>query len=265
MSNTGQKINDRPAAGNATLIARQSRRMLVALDVPTLPEALALVVGLRDQVGGFKVGLELCTAAGVPAVVEAIGAAGGAVFLDLKLKDIPNTVAGAVRAIVTRLGENVRMLTLHCDGGSAMLQAAVAAAREATANPPLLLGVTVLTSIDAVALQGELGIPAALEAQVVQMAQLAQAAGLDGVVASPHEVGAIRQACGSDLLIVTPGVRPTWAASQDQRRVMTPAQAVGAGADYLVIGRPITAAPTVEGGPPAAARRIAGELAAAKG
>ncbi|MFP4438994.1 MAG: orotidine-5'-phosphate decarboxylase [Chloroflexaceae bacterium] len=255
----------KPDDSHAALIARQSRRILVALDVPTLPEALALVAALRDQVGGFKVGLELCTAAGVPAVVEAIGAAGGAVFLDLKLKDIPNTVAGAVRAIVTRLGENVRMLTLHCDGGSAMLEAAVAAAREASANPPLLLGVTVLTSIDPAALRDELGIPDALEAQVVRMAQLAQAAGLDGVVASPHEVAAIRQACGSDLLIVTPGVRPTWAASQDQRRVMTPAQAVGAGADYLVIGRPITAAPTVEGGPSAAARRIAGELAAAKG
>ncbi len=265
MRNEGCNPDDSHNADHAALIARQSRRMLVALDVPTLPEALALVAALRDQIGGFKVGLELCTATGVPAVVAAIGAAGGAVFLDLKLKDIPNTVAGAVRAIVTQLSDNVRMLTLHCDGGSAMLRAAVAAAREASANPPLLLGVTVLTSIDAAVLRGELGIPNPLEAQVVQMAQLAQAAGLDGVVASPHEVAAIRRACGSDLLIVTPGVRPTWATSQDQRRVMTPTQAVGTGANYLVIGRPITAAPAAEGGPAAAARRIAGELAAAKG
>lgn len=240
---------------------RQARRVLVALDVPTLPKALTLVNELRDYVGGFKVGLELCTSVGVPAVVEAIGAAGGRVFLDLKFKDIPNTVAGAVHAVAAQLNTHVKMLTLHCDGGSAMLQAAVAAARQATPNPPLLLGVTVLTSIDAAALNGQLGVTGSVEEQVVRMAQLAQAAGLDGVVASPHEVAAIKHACGTGFLTITPGVRPTWAATQDQRRVMTPAEAVRTGADYLVIGRPITAAPAAAGGPAAAAQRIAQELA----
>ncbi len=240
------------------------RRILVALDVPTLTEALALVRQLRGHVGGFKVGLELCTAVGVPRVVEAISAAGGDVFLDLKLKDIPNTVAGTVRAIAHSFGSSVRMLTLHCDGGSAMLRAAVAALHEVYHErhdpAPLLLGVTVLTSMDAATLNDELGIPATVEAQVVRLARVAQSAGLDGVVASPHEVGAIKQACGARFLTVTPGVRPPWAAAADQRRIMTPAEARGAGADYLVIGRPITAAGAEVGGPVGAAGRIAAEL-----
>lgn len=242
-----------------------ARRILVALDVPTLPAALALVEQLRDHVGGFKVGLELCTSAGVPTVVKAISAAGGSVFLDLKFKDIPNTVAGAVRALIaesTGLSRSIRMLNLHCDGGSAMLRAAAAVVRESPVSPrPLLLGVTVLTSIDASTLHQELAVPLTVEAYVVQLAQLAQAAGLDGVVASPHEVAAIKQACGPDFVLVTPGVRPKWAAVGDQRRVMTPAEAIRAGADYLVIGRPIIAATPDQGGPVAAAMRIVDEIA----
>ena len=230
-------------------------RLLVALDAPDLDAALALVAQLRPHVGGFKVGLELCTAAGAPRVVEAVAGAGGAVFLDLKLHDIPNTVAGAVRAACA-LGPAVRMLTLHASGGLAMLRAAAEAAAPFPQRP-LLLGVTVLTSVDAAALRDELGVAAPLEAQVLQLARLAQAAGLDGVVASPHEAAAIRRACGPGLLIVTPGVRPAWADAGDQRRVLTPAEALASGADYLVVGRPITAAPD----PAAAAARIVEELA----
>ncbi|MCG8346632.1 MAG: orotidine-5'-phosphate decarboxylase [Chloroflexales bacterium] len=236
------------------------QRILVALDKPTLPEALALVRELRDHVGGFKVGLELCTSVGTPAVVEAIAAAGGSVFLDLKFKDIPNTVAGAVRAIVTNFGDQVRMLTLHCDGGSAMLRAAVEAARAASATPPLLLGVTVMTSIDTATLNTELGVHEPLETHVARLARLAQAADLDGVVVSPHEVTTIKQSCGPNFLTVTPGVRPAWTNTGDQRRVLTPAEAIRTGADYLVIGRPITAAPAESGGSVAAVTRIKAEL-----
>jgi orotidine-5'-phosphate decarboxylase len=240
------------------------RRILVALDVPTLPEALTLVEHLHDRVGGFKVGLELCSAAGVPRVVEAISAAGGRVFLDLKFKDIPNTVGGAVRAIGASCGKHVGMLTLHCDGGSAMLRAAVSAAHTAYGpahdDLPLLLGVTVLTSMDQAKL-AQVGVHDSVERQVVRLAQLAQMSGLHGVVASPHEVAAIKRTCGATFVTVTPGVRPTWAATADQQRVMTPAEALRRGSDYLVIGRPITAAPPRIGGPVAAAERIAAELA----
>jgi orotidine-5'-phosphate decarboxylase len=233
-------------------------RLLVALDRPSLEHATALAEQLHGQVGGFKVGLELCTVAGVPAVVQAIAARGGSVFLDLKLKDIPNTVAGAVQAIVSGLGPAVCMLTLHCDGGSAMLRAAVAAAGPRSMARPLLLGVTVLTSIDAQMLSDELAVERELTAQVVHLAQLARASGLDGVVASPWEAPAIRQACGPDFLIVTPGIRPDWAASDDQRRTATPAAAIAAGADFLVVGRPISAAAD---GPQPAAQRIVQEMA----
>lgn len=234
-------------------------RLLVALDTPDLAAALALVGRLRPYAGGFKVGLELCSAAGTPQVVKAVAAAGGSLFLDLKLHDIPNTVAGTVRAICA-LGPAVRMLTLHCHGGAAMLRAAADAARAAGPERPLLLGVTVLTSLDIAALRDDLQVATELEAHVVHLARLAQAAGLDGVVASPHEVPAIRRVCGNELLIVTPGVRPAWAAGGDQRRVMTPAEALATGSDYLVIGRPITAPPPDIGDPAAAARRIVAEM-----
>jgi orotidine-5'-phosphate decarboxylase len=234
-------------------------RILAALDVPDLAGALGLVAQLRDHVGGFKVGLELCTALGAPQVVRAVAAAGGAVFLDLKFSDIPNTVAGAVRSACA-LGPTVRMLTLHCHGGAAMLRAAAEAARAAGDQRPLLLGVTVMTSLDAAALRDELEVGAGLTDHVVHLARMAQACGIDGVVASPHEVAAIRAACGPKLLIVTPGVRPSWAGSGDQRRVMSPAEALRAGSDYLVIGRPLTAPPAEVGGPAAAAARVAAEV-----
>ncbi len=234
-------------------------RILAALDVPDITSALSLVAQLRRHVGGFKVGLELCTAVGAPQVVHAVAAAGGAVFLDLKLSDIPNTVAGAVRSACA-LGPAVRMLTLHCHGGAAMLRAASESARAAGEQRPLLLGVTVMTSMDEATLREDLEVSVTLADHVVHLARMAQACGLDGVVASPHEVAAIRAACGRELLIVTPGVRPVWASSGDQRRVMTPAEALRVGSDYLVIGRPLTAPPAEVGGPAEAAVRIAAEV-----
>jgi orotidine-5'-phosphate decarboxylase len=241
------------------------RRIFVAIDTPTLAEALPLMHALHGHVGGFKVGLELCTGVGVPQVIAAVSTFSNALFLDLKFKDIPNTVAGAARALVHTGGSHVHMFTVHCDGGSAMLRAAVTTARDVcyqyNTAPPLVLGVTVLTSMDEATLHGEIGVPDSVGGHVVRLARLAQSAGLDGVIASPHEVAAIRQACGSDFLIVTPGVRPRWASTDDQTRIMTPAQALQAGADYLVIGRPITAAQAEDGGPAGAADRIVKELA----
>lgn len=238
------------------------RRIFIALDVSTMSEALSLVHQLRDDVGGFKVGMELCTTFGVPHVVEAVSAAGGAVFLDLKLKDIPNTVARTLRSMAAVCGNTVRMLTLHADGGKAMLQATVEAKHTISwsEQPPLLIGVTVLTSMDESTLHHEIGISGTVQDHVVRLARLAQEAGLDGVVASPHEVAAIKQACGSAFLTITPGVRPVWSSTGDQCRVMTPAEALHIGADYLVIGRPVTAASPDEGGPAQAIQRIVQEI-----
>jgi orotidine-5'-phosphate decarboxylase len=200
----------------------------------------------------------------LPHVVEAIGTAGGRVFLDLKLKDIPHTVGSAVRAVGSACGAHVGMLTLHCDGGSAMLRAAVSAAHTVYGpthdDLPLLLGVTVMTSMDQARL-AQVGVRDSVESQVVRLARLAQMSGLHGVMASPHEVAAIKQACGATFITVISGIRPAWAATGDQQRVMTPAEALRQGADYLVIGRPITAAPRGIGGPAAAAERIVAELA----
>jgi orotidine-5'-phosphate decarboxylase len=238
-------------------IDRARRRILVALDVPTLDAALDLAHTLRGHVGGFKVGLELCTSVGVPQVVDAISAVGGAVFLDLKFKDIPNTVAGAARA-AARAG--VLMFNVHCDGGPAMLRAAADAVRAAPARP-LVIGVTLLTSLGQADLDGDLGVSRDVEQHVEHMALLAREAGLDGVVASAREAAAIKRACGADFVIVTPGVRPAWAEAGDQQRTMTPLEAVRAGADYLVIGRPITSPPAGIGGPVEAAERIVAEIA----
>jgi orotidine-5'-phosphate decarboxylase len=233
------------------------KRILVALDTPDLDTAVALATQLRGLVGGYKVGLEVCTAVGVPQIVSAIAGVGGNLFLDLKLHDIPNTVAGAVRA-VCKLGPTVQMLTVHCLGGRDMLRAAVAAAHSMPYRP-LLLGVTVLTSLDATALASELQIQPPLTDYVVHLARMAQDCGLDGVVASPHEVAAIRTTC-PHIRIVTPGIRPSWATEGDQRRVMTPLDALRSGADYLVIGRPITNPPPAIGDPATAAARIVSEL-----
>jgi orotidine-5'-phosphate decarboxylase len=208
--------------------------IFVALDVPTAAGAAGLARRLQPYVGGFKIGLELFTSAG-PAVVEEIGAAD--VFLDLKFHDIPNTVRGATRA-AARLG--VMICNVHCLGGATMMRAAVDTARETNAATKVI-GVTILTSHDAAELQA-IGLEPDPAGAVRRLARLAREAGLDGVVCSPHEIVAVREECGRDFLIVTPGVRPATAELGDQKRVMTPQQALAAGADWLVIGRPITAA-----------------------
>ncbi len=225
-----------------------ANRVIVALDVPTLGAAVELARRIGPYVGAVKIGSQLFTAEG-PRAVAAMRELGLRVFLDLKFHDIPNTVAGAVQA-AGALG--VWMLNVHASGGGAMLEAAAKAAGAGTPPRPLVLGVTVLTSLDEGGLRETLGTARTLREQVRSLAQACRTAGLDGVVASPHEIADIRAACGRDFLIVTPGVRPAAAAQDDQRRVMTPAQAVQAGADYVVIGRPIIAAPD----PVEAARRI---------
>lgn len=230
-------------------------RLIVALDVPGLTEAEALLDRLAGVVATFKIGAQLFTATG-PAAVEVVRKRGGRVFLDLKYHDIPAQVGGAVRE-AARLG--VSMLTVHASGGSEMLRAAAAAARAAGRDRPRILAVTVLTSLDRAALQRELQVPLAVEGHVVHLAGLARDAGCDGAVASPREAGRLRAALGRDWLIVTPGVRPAGAAADDQARVATPAGALRAGADYIVVGRPITTAPD----PAAAATAVLAELEAA--
>ena len=223
-------------------------RLIIALDVPRAADALELVRELTPDVSFFKIGLQLYTAGG-PEVVRAVTATGARVFLDLKLHDIPNTVAKAVAAAS---GLGVAMLTLHLAGGRRMLEAA---AKEC---PPdlLLLGVTVLTSSDDETLR-ETGIPSSVSEQVVRLARLGAAAGLRGLIASPQELGALRTALGGEITIVTPGVRPAWSAADDQKRFTTPAGALRDGADYLVIGRPVTA----HANPREAVRRIIREIA----
>jgi len=224
--------------------------IFVALDTPDLTRALTLSRAVMDHVGGLKVGLEFYTACG-PDGVKRIVELGLPVFVDVKFHDIPNTVAAASRELA-RLG--AKIFNIHTSGGDVMMREAVAAAR--AVDPTVkVIGVTVLTSIDdalliAVGQQG----PAA--DQVVRLASLARQAGLDGVVCSAHEIAPLRRACGRDFLLAVPGIRPKGADLADQRRVMTPAEAHAAGADILVIGRPITGAAD----PAAAARAIAAEL-----
>jgi orotidine-5'-phosphate decarboxylase len=216
--------------------------ILVALDVESAAKAVDLANQLRGSVGGYKIGKQLFTAAG-PAVVRELTSRGDRVFLDLKFHDIPNTVAGAVESAVAT---GAWMVNVHASGGSAMMRAAAdAAAKSAGAlgrPKPLIIGVTVLTSMTDAALQ-EIGVQRSMIDQVVHLARLAKSSGLDGVVASPQETRAIREACGNDFQIVTPGIRPVdQQGRDDQARTLTPAEAISAGATYLVIGRPITAA-----------------------
>jgi len=226
-------------------------RLIVALDVPKAEAARALVDQLAGRVGLFKIGSQLFTAAGPEFVQEIVGR-GENVFLDLKFHDIPNTVAGAVSS-ASRLG--VSLVDVHGLGGRAMLEAAVGAL---PAMKTRLLAITILTSHDEKTL-GQIGVNGSVHDSVRRLAVLAKEAGLDGVVASPHEVALIREACGTDFLIVTPGIRPAGAAAGDQTRAATPATALAAGADYLVVGRPITAADD----PGAAADAIVREMESA--
>ena len=228
-----------------------SDRIFVALDTSDLDKALALAEGLRGLVGGVKLGQEFFTAQG-PAGVDAVKALGLPVFLDLKFHDIPATVSRAVGAALTL---KLFMLNVHASGGEAMMWAAADAAGLADNERPLVVAVTVLTSLwsgDLVAT----GIDDNIEDQVLRLAALAENCDLDGVVCSPREVAALRRERGPDFKLVVPGIRPTWAATDDQKRVETPADTVAAGADYLVIGRPITESQD----PADAARRIADEI-----
>jgi orotidine-5'-phosphate decarboxylase len=225
--------------------------LIVALDVPTFSEALSL----RDQLDGvvsfFKVGKELFTAVG-PEIVRALSPA--RVFLDLKFHDIPKTVAGAVAAAARH---GVAILDVHASGGEAMMRAAAAAARE-SASPPVVLGVTVLTHLGDEDLE-QLGFRERSRAQVLRLARLAVASGLDGVVASALEVEALREALGEEPRILVPGVRPEWAKeTHDQKRVATPGEAARLGASYVVVGRAIALDPS----PRSAAERIVEELSA---
>ena len=217
-------------------------KIIVALDVPTKKEALAIVDELGDKVGAYKIGMQLYNACG-PEIIEEVTKRKGRIFLDLKFHDIPSTVASAAR-VAANLG--VYMFNVHACGGSTMMKAAADALKEEAAKlgveRPLLIAVTVLTSMNEEELQGEVGISRSLNEQVAAMAKLAKDCGLDGVVASAKEIKLIREACGDDFLIVTPGIRPRDAAADDQKRIKTPGEAVADGADYLVIGRPITKA-----------------------
>lgn len=248
---TFRHISPRPQSSSRLEQARG--RLIAALDAPDRASALELVKRLDGACGWLKVGLELFTAAG-PGVVEEIAAQGYSVFLDLKFHDIPNTVAGAVRSAAS-LG--ARMITLHAGGGPAML-AAAHAALHGVVDPPQLLAVTVLTSMDAVQLN-EVGVTVSPQAQVERLARLGLTAGIRGFVCSPQEVASLRQLTGPEGVLVTPGIRPAGSAVGDQKRIATPADALRQGASYLVVGRPIIQAAD----PKQAAEAIVAEMAQA--
>lgn len=239
-------------------------RLILALDVPSEAEAHSLVSELRGHVGLFKIGLELFSSAGTD-VVRSVAGAGGGVFLDLKLHDIPNTVAGAARAIA-RL--NVAMFTVHALGGKDMMRAAVEAAREEAArlsvDPPQVIAVTVLTSVDAATLSAQLRVDSTVEDYVTHLAELAAAAGVDGVVSSPLELSRLKKVVPSGFRLVTPGVRPAWASLGDQRRVASPGEAIRQGATHLVLGRPIRRPPKEIGTRVQAAEAVLREIAGAE-
>lgn len=216
------------------------QKVCLALDVDNSEDALKLVRLLKNYVGVFKIGSHLFTKVG-PKIIEDIRELGGEVFLDLKYHDIPNTVANAVR-MATRTG--VYILNIHASGGCDMMRAAAEAAeteaQKRHIRKPILLAVTVLTSLTDRILSDELRVNHDVLNQVVHFAKLAKSAGIDGCVASPKEILAIRKACGDDFVILTPGIRPVWStAKDDQRRITTPIEAINSGANFIVIGRPI--------------------------
>jgi len=232
-------------------------RIVLALDVDTPAEALNLARNLSGHVGVFKIGMQLFNSAG-PDIVYRVHDLGGSVFLDLKLHDIPNTVAAAGK-VLTRL--NCKMFNVHAAGGREMMSKVAEDSREEALKlgiqPPLILAVTVLTSISDKELAQEMMVPnLKVEELVVRWALMAQESGLGGVVCSPREIVPIRQACGKDFKIVTPGIRPLWSEANDQKRITTPRDALQMGADYMVIGRPIVK----DADPCAAAQRIIDEL-----
>ena len=215
-------------------------RLVLALDVNNFKKAEELVDKLTDYVGVFKIGNQLFTAEGTK-VIKMVQEKGGKVFLDLKFHDIPNTVARAAE-VVSKLG--IYIFDIHTSGGYEMMKATVEASKKLSfalgISKPLILGVTLLTSINQEILEKEIGIKKSLEEQVVHLAKLAEAAGLDGVVASSWEIKALRAACGEGFVILTPGIRPAGKSDDDQKRIMTPQEAIKLGADFIVIGRPIT-------------------------
>ncbi|HJX98478.1 MAG TPA: orotidine-5'-phosphate decarboxylase [Chthoniobacterales bacterium] len=213
-------------------MTKATDKIIVALDVPTKKAALDLVAELGKQISFFKIGLQLFTAAG-PDIVRKVLATGAKVFLDLKLYDIPNTVAHAVES-AAKLG--VHMLTIHLSGGEAMVKAAIAARSKEVS----ILGVTVLTSFDDTAIRA-LGIASTIEEQVSRLAKMGVAAGVDGLVVSAADIEVLRPQFGNDIELVVPGIRPAWSETGDQKRIMTPREALEAGANYLVVGRPIIA------------------------
>ena len=222
-----------------TMTTPSKKRLVIALDLDNDHEALALVDELRDAVGTFKVGHQLFTAYG-PDIVRRIIEKGARVFLDLKYHDIPNTVASA-SAEAVKLG--VSIFNVHALGGMDMMKAAAASARETSEKlglpRPLVLAVTILTSMDDLSLRRDLKINRSLRREVAHLAKLAQRAGMSGVVASPQEIKLLRKAVRGNFVILTPGVRPAWAGKDDQKRIMTPGEAIACGADYIVIGRPV--------------------------
>jgi orotidine-5'-phosphate decarboxylase len=237
-------------------LVKAKDRLILALDVPTLEEAVALIKELKDDVGMFKVGLELYAHCGTK-LFEAMRAEGVSCFFDCKFHDIPNTVARASEGLV---GQGIAMFNIHATGGLQMMSDTAAATRKKAAETgqraPKIIAVTVLTSIGEHELADELGYQGGVTEFVIRLSKLAAEAGLDGVVSSAKEISAIRKACGQNFIIVTPGIRPAWSAADDQKRIVTPKQAVQDGVDYIVVGRPVTQSNDRRG----AARRIVEEM-----
>jgi orotidine-5'-phosphate decarboxylase len=232
-------------------------RIMLALDLDSREKAEEWVHKMKLHVGFFKIGLQLFTLAGAE-LVRSVRARGARIFLDVKYHDIPNTVAKACEAACA-LG--IDFVNVHALGGKAMIRAAAHALKESSTrmrsqNKPVLLAVTILTSHDAKSLREDVGLKKSPEKEVLRLAKMAQAAGAEGVVCSPKEVQAVRRACGRDFIIVTPGIRPAGTPKQDQKRTLTAAQAIAKGADYVVVGRPITGAPD----PVEAARNLSMEI-----